>query len=98
MLNIQVANGTPDLVLGDPFNHQVICLIVADIVSLCQILIGTTLEIATNSTRTKKFIGVININQKTGIVQIKCDFRHQVTIKDGIFVQPRIWEIINEII
>lgn len=88
VFNLQVANGAPDLVLGNPFRHQVICLIVADIVSLCKILIGTALEITTDSTGTEKLIGVTDINQKVGVIKIKCDFRRQVTIKNGIFVQP----------
>lgn len=88
MLNLQVANGTPNLALGNPFRHQVICFIIADVVSLCEILIGTTLEITTDSAGTKKFIGVMDINQKTWVIQIKCDFGRQVTIKNGIFVQP----------
>lgn len=52
VFNLQVADSAPNLILGNSFRHQVIRLIVADVIPLFQILIGTTLKITTNSTGT----------------------------------------------
>lgn len=69
MLDVKLTNGASDLVLMILLK-QIICLVVADVVSLCQISINPSLELSTDSSCFPNLIRLSDVNQQMRVVQI----------------------------
>jgi len=98
VFDIQLADRTSNLILKISF-QQVISLIVAYIISLCQVLVNTTLEFTTNTLCRSYLMRLANIYQKVWIVKVECDMAcngNQISIKNDIVGKPRIRETIKK--
>jgi hypothetical protein len=97
VLDVELANRAPDSVLMVLF-QEIIRFIIANIVLVRYVLVETALELTTNTPGTSDLVGLPNVNQEMGIVQIKDDLRskfRKIAFKDRIFIDPGIRQRID---
>lgn len=72
MLNLQLPDGAPDLVLHVSL-QQIIGLIVTNVVTLSEVFIDTALEFTADTSRRPYLAGLANVDHKIRIIKIKVD-------------------------
>lgn len=89
MFNIELANRAADLVLMVLF-QQIVCFIIANIVSLRQIPIHSSFEFTANAPSLLDIAWLSNIEQEMVVVHIQSDLGElrQVAFKDAVVVKP----------
>lgn len=89
MFNVELTDRAADLILMI-FFQQIVCLIIANIVSLRQIPIHSSLEFTTDTPGLLDIAWLSNIEQKVIVVHIQSDLGElrQVAFKDPVVVQP----------
>jgi hypothetical protein len=90
VLDIELANSASDPVLMILL-QEIICLIIADVVLVCDVFVKTSLKLTTNTSSTPNLVRLTNINQEMGIVQIENDLRskfRKIALEDCFLIDP----------